>query len=1080
TTYTVTVTNAATCTATASRIVTVNALPTAAITPASATICAGQSSTLTASGGTSYLWSNAATTAAITVTPAATTTYTVTVTNAATCTAISSATVTVNAAPTAAITPASATICAGQSSTLTASGGTSYLWSNAATTAAITVTPAITTTYTVTVTNAATCTATSSAVVTVNTLPTAAITPASATICAGQSSTLTASGGASYLWSNAATTAAITVTPAATTTYTVTVTNAATCTAIASAVVAVNATPVANAGVDQSIPNGTSTSLTGSASGGSGTYTWLWSPAGQLVSANVQNPTTVNLGTTTTYTLTVTDAVTSCQGTDVVIVTITGSPLSVTTSATPTAICLGSSTQLNALASGGSGIYTYSWTSVPAGFTSTIANPVVSPTVNTTYNVTVNDGSNNATGNVSVTVNAVPVAAITPASATICAGQSSTLTASGGASYLWSNAATTAAITVTPAATTTYTVTVTSADACTATSSAVVTVNSLPVVNAGADQVVCSGTPVILTGSGATSYTWDNGVTDGTPFTPAVGAITYTVTGTTGGCSNTDQVVVTVNALPNVSAGSDQVVCEGTSVTLTGSGATSYTWDNGVIDGASFTPTVGIVTYTVTGTLGSCSNTDQVIVTVNAIPNVNAGADQIICEGLQITLTGSGATSYVWDNGVTDGTPFTQAVGTITYTVTGTSNGCSNTDQIIVTVNASPIASATSLNASCGIADGSATASATGGTGVYTYLWDVAAASQTSATAINLGVGSYTVSVFDGNCTSTAIASVSENGAPTITVTVTNSTICVGQTTTLNATGADTYLWTPSTYLSATTGSSVDATPPTSITYTVQGTTAGCSSIQTIDITVDALPLVNAGIDQVICLGSAVTLSGSGATSYTWDNGVTDGTPFTPSIAGVTTYTVTGTINGCSNTDQVVVTVNTAPVAGFSYIDNGFGNVTFTDLSQGASSWTWTFGDGGIDFTQNPTYTYLANGTYTITQIVQSPCGTNSTSQTINVIIDNVNLVSVSSQLEVFPNPSNGQFNIKYSSNTGNSFEVKIISVTGEVVSSIEYTKTSTSMIIPVNIEKLAKGIYQIKVTNGNEVMNSRIIIDRY
>jgi hypothetical protein len=718
---------------------------------------------------------------------------------------------------------------------------------------------------------------------------------------------LTASGGTSYLWSNAATSAAITVTPAVTTTYTVTVTNAATCTATTNAIVTVNAAPVANAGTDQSIPNGTSTSLTGSASGGSGTYTWSWSPAGQLVSATVQNPTTVNLSTTTTYTLTVTDGVTSCQGTDIVIVTITGSPLSVTTSATPTAICLGSSTQLNALASGGSGVYTYSWTSVPAGFTSTLSNPVVSPLVNTTYNVTVNDGSSNVTGNVAVTVNAVPTAAITPATATICAGASSTLTASGGTSYLWSNAATTAAITVTPAATTTYTVTVTNAATCTAISSATVTVNALPTVNAGIDQVVCEGSPVTLLGSGATSYTWDNGVTDGTPFTPAVGAITYTVTGTTGGCSNTDQVLVTVNALPIVNAGTDQDVCAGTSVTLTGSGATSYTWDNGVTDGSSFTPAVGTITYIVTGTTGSCSNTDQVIVTVNAIPAVNAGADQVICDGISVTLTGSGATSYTWDNGITDGTPFTQAIGAVTYTVTGTSTGCSNTDQVMVTVNASPIASAISVNASCGVANGTATASATGGTGVYTYLWDALAANQITATAINLGVGSYAVSVSDGNCISVAVASVSENGAPAIIVSASSNTICVGQTTTLSVTGADTYLWSPATYLTSATGSSVDANPPTTTTFTVQGTTAGCSSVETIEITVNALPNVNAGIDQAICLGSAVTLTGSGAATYTWDNGVTDGTPFTPAAAGAITYTVTGTINGCSNTDQVVL-----------------------------------------------------------------------------------------------------------------------------------------------------------------------------
>ncbi len=176
--------------------------PVADFSATPTSICVGQTVTFTdasTNSPNSWAWTFAGGTPTTstaqnpTVTYATAGTYTVglTAANAGGSNLITKA-ITVNAAPTAAITPASASICAGASSTLTASGGTSYLWSNAATTAAITVTPAATTTYTVTVTNAATCTATTNAVVTVNALPTAAITPATATICAGQSSTLTA------------------------------------------------------------------------------------------------------------------------------------------------------------------------------------------------------------------------------------------------------------------------------------------------------------------------------------------------------------------------------------------------------------------------------------------------------------------------------------------------------------------------------------------------------------------------------------------------------------------------------------------------------------------------------------------------------------------------------------------------------------------------------------------------------------------------------------------------------------------------------------------------------------------------
>ena len=105
-----------------------------------------------------------------------------------------------------------------------------------------------------------------------------------------------------------------------------------------------------------------------------------------------------------------------------------------------------------------------------------------------------------------------------------------------------------------------------------------VTVNTLPQVDAGSDQTVCDGTDVTLAGSGATSYSWDNGITDNTPFTAST-TTTYEVTGTDGnGCQNTDQVTVTVNALPQVDAGSDQTVCDGADVTLAGSGASTYSF----------------------------------------------------------------------------------------------------------------------------------------------------------------------------------------------------------------------------------------------------------------------------------------------------------------------------------------------------------------------------------------------------------------------------------------------------------------------------------------------------------------------
>ena len=139
------------------------------------------------------------------------------------------------------------------------------------------------------------------------------------------------------------------------------------------------------------------------------------------------------------------------------------------------------------------------------------------------------------------------------------------------------------------------------------------------------------------------------------PFTLAA-TTSFVVTGTDAfGCSATDTVVVTALSLPNVSAGGNQTTCEGDSVTLSGSGASSYSWDNGITDGVSFIASA-TTTYTVTGTgVNGCTNTDYATITVNPNPSVDAGNNQTLCEGNSITLNASGASSYLWDNGVVDG-----------------------------------------------------------------------------------------------------------------------------------------------------------------------------------------------------------------------------------------------------------------------------------------------------------------------------------------------------------------------------------------------------------------------------------------
>jgi len=252
-----------------------------------------------------------------------------------------------------------------------------------------------------------------------------------------------------------------------------------------------------------------------------------------------------------------------------------------------------------------------------------------------------------------------------------------------------------------------------------------------------ADNTICAGSSITLSGMGAVSYSWTGGVVDGSPFTPSA-TDTYTVTGTdANGCMNTATATVTVNSLPSVmgmSSDMDNAICTGSSVTLTGMGASTYTWTGGVTDGSSFIPTT-TDTYTVTGTdANGCMNTATITITVNSLPMVMAmsdDADNTVCSGSMITLSGMGAATYAWTGGVTDATAFA-AMATDTYTVTGTdANGCMNTNTITIAVNALPSVSMSAFTTSVcdnggpvSLGGGSPTGGMYSGTGVSGATFD--------------------------------------------------------------------------------------------------------------------------------------------------------------------------------------------------------------------------------------------------------------------------------------------------------------------------------------------------------------------
>ena len=306
-----------------------------------------------------------------------------------------------------------------------------------------------------------------------------------------------------------------------------------------------------------------------------------------------------------------------------------------------------------------------------------------------------------------------------------------------------------------------------------------VTVNSSIVVTATSTAAsVCAGASVTLTGGGASTYTWSGGVTNAVPFVP-LSTVTYTVTGTdANGCYNTATVTVTVNPIPVVTATSTAAsVCAGASVTLTGGGAATYAWNNNVIDAISFVPTA-TTTYMVTGTdANGCVNTATTTVTVNPLPVVTATSSAAtLCSGGSVILTGGGALTYTWDNNVMNAFPFIPTA-TNTYMVTGTdANGCMNTAIITVSVNPLPIVSLGPNIIQCG-----GTALLDAGNIGSVYLWNNASTTQTITVSAS---GTYIVVVTNINgCTGSDTALVTINSIPSVTASASSVVVCVDDAT---------------------------------------------------------------------------------------------------------------------------------------------------------------------------------------------------------------------------------------------------------------------------------------------------------
>ncbi len=586
------------------------------------------------------------------------------------------------------------------------------------------------------------------------------------------------------------------------------------------------------------------------------------------------------------------------------------------------------------------GTVTRNWTFGDGG-TSTAHNPSHNYTTPGNYSVRLILSSNlGCSDTITKVVHILPPPPIAATGgAGICIGDTASLQlqATGGISYSWapssglscSNCANPVAH---PSSTTVYTVTGTDTNGCTATAQTTVTIHPLPTIQTGPNPSICAGANVQLAVSGATSYSWSPSGTlscqnCNNPIASPTATTTYTVIGTSAlGCSDSAQVTVNVNNLPNITATTSKpAMCIGDTATLTAAGATSYSWSPATgLSCANCAQPVANPTsttvYTVTGVgAGGCSDTAMVSVTVHPLPVLTVPS-QSICYGFSVQMQAAGAASYVWTPSgsltcVGCSNPIASPLTTTTYTITGTSAaGCVNSTQATVTVNAPPVISVSNDQTIC-LGD----AVSLQASGANSYSWSPATGLSCTIcpnpSASPSATTTYTVIGADANgCKDTGQVKVTVNPLPVVDAGP-DAMICRLNSTQLQATGALSYSWSPSASLSCSQCANPVATPSINTVYTVTGTDAnGCVNTDNVSVGLHPDAQIVANGDTTLCEGQRLQLSVTGGVSYTWhpSSGLSCVTCSNPLVqpSNSTIYTVVGVdINGCLDSDQVNVHV---------------------------------------------------------------------------------------------------------------------------------------------------------------------------
>lgn len=1079
--YTLTVTDANNCTATAVRTVS-SVLGNISLSASHTNVlCNGGntgSATVSATSGTApftYLWSNSGTTS--TISNLSSGTFNVTVTDAGGCSSTASQVVT---QPTAisigtTITPDTCNRGVGRIVS-TVSGGTSgytYVWSNSGTTA--TITNLIAGNYTLTVNDANNCSSTAAG--TITEVMTNITVNASHTnvLCNGGNSgsaTVSPTSGTQpygYLWSNSGTTSTINNLVAGT--YTVTVADGGGCSATASQTVTQpNAITIGTTITPDTCARSVG-KIVVNVSGGISGYTYLWSNA--QTTSSIQN---LNGGN---YTLTVTDA-NNCSSTIAATVTIAGGNITANTSHT-NVLCNGGNTGSATVSpTSGTQPFTYLWSN--NGTTSTINNLTVG-----TYTVTVNDvNSCSATSSQTVTQpNALTSSATSNQPA--CNGGSNgsiTLQPLGGTpsySYNWSNGATT--ITAQNLSAGNYSVTILDANNCSIITSVQLNQPTAISLSSNSSNATCAGNDgsASVSANGGTpnySYQWNTGATASAVQNIPAGIYLVTVTDANN-CTATSSATVNAPGGVSVNSSSANILCFGQTgsasvVVTSGLSPYSYNWNTGATTSSITITSGGNFSVTVTDGNNCSAISNFTISAPSAALNATPSSTHATCAGNDGTasLSVNGGTpnyTYNWSNGATSSSQNNLQTGNYFATVTDVNN-CSVTVVANVGSSGSVTLTSNSTTTNCfGGSDGSATVNTIAGAAPFTYNWSSGATTQTAS---NLSAGNYSVTVTDGNsCISSATVTVNEPSAINIQASTVEAQ-CPGDANgsiALQVTGgtsAYTYSWN-------TGATSFFINNLTAGNYSVTVTDShNCTAQEVVDVTEPSSVSLNTTSIDAICFeatnGSAAVAPTGGTPpySYNWCNGSTASTASNLS-AGNCSVTVTDAHN-CTSTASV--TINEPADISFTTsvtdASNGQNNGSATvNVSGGTSPYTIQWSNGGDG-------TNLASGTYTFTVTDDNGCF-----KTGSVLVGEVTAVIVVEEnnvVNVFPNPATERFTV-YSSQFSID-EVKLINAIGQV---LIYQSSINKHQFGIDVSNLAAGIYAAEIKTQGKKLLKKLVIER-